>query len=534
MSILSRSLLSRKRVALLACGALLALGAGSWRKATQPGDHAFHQENVLGTSFALQVQGATPAAAAQAEAAALAEIDRLQAKLSSYDEKSEFRRWAATQGEAVAVSPELFAVLAGFDQWRGQTLGILNPAAQAGLQLWKEAARTGQEPAPAALASAVRRMNQPHWQLDPARQTARRLTAEPLVMNSFVKSFIAGRAAEAAQAALGEQARQATVVLNLGGDLVVRGSQPHAIRIADPQSAAENGPALSRIAVAGCAEQTCAIATSGHYRRGLWVNGKWHSHILDPRTGQTAAGIASATIAAPDPVAAGALATALTVLPLAEAEALLHAVSPKVPGLAYLLVSPQGEQRSNLGWQKLEALARATQAAAAPVNQALAAGPAPASWDPAYELEIQLELGRPDGGRYKRPFVAVWVEDQDKFPLRTIALWYDRPRWLPDLRLWYKQDRLRSLAEGNEIAESVASATRPSGKYTLRWDGKDSKGHYLKPGKYTICLEAAREHGTYQIIRQELVLPLQPKSMPLPGNLEISSASLSYHKAAGK
>jgi hypothetical protein len=44
----------------------------------------------------------------------------------------------------------------------------------------------------------------------------------------------------------------------------------------------------------------------------------------------------------------------------------------------------------------------------------------------------------------------------------------------------------------------VATATRPAGKYTLKWDGKDNAGKPVKPGKYTVILEAAREHGTYQ------------------------------------
>ena len=62
------------------------------------------------------------------------------------------------------------------------------------------------------------------------------------------------------------------------------------------------------------------------------------------------------------------------------------------------------------------------------------------------------------------------------------------------------------MAEGSDIAASTESATRPAGKYTLKWDGKDNTGKMVKPGKHTVNIEAAREHGTYQIVRQEAEL----------------------------
>ena len=57
--------------------------------------------------------------------------------------------------------------------------------------------------------------------------------------------------------------------------------------------------------------------------------------------------------------------------------------------------------------------------------------------------------------------------------VRTLNLWYEKDSWLPELRNWYRDDRMRAMAEGSDIAGSVASATRPPGNYTLKWDGKD-------------------------------------------------------------
>ena len=100
--------------------------------------------------------------------------------------------------------------------------------------------------------------------------------------------------------------------------------------------------------------------------------------------------------------------------------------------------------------------------------------------------------------------LSAWVEDKDKYPVRTLALWFKGERWLPDLRAWHHSDQLRALAEGSDITTSVSSATRSPGKYTLKWDGKDNGGKLVKAGKYTVYIEAAREHGTYQLMKQEI------------------------------
>src|SRR4051812_23040127 len=82
-------------------------------------------DHVLGTSLELKFEARSAEDAAVAEKAALAEIDRLNTILSGYDASSEFSRWQATRGEPVRVSPELFAVLALFDQWRERTGGAV-------------------------------------------------------------------------------------------------------------------------------------------------------------------------------------------------------------------------------------------------------------------------------------------------------------------------------------------------------------------------------------------------------------------------
>ena len=145
------------------------------------------------------------------------------------------------------------------------------------------------------------------------------------------------------------------------------------------------------------------------------------------------------------------------------------------------------------------------------------------------ELTVSVELARLDG-RARRPYFAAWVEDADKFPVRTMALWFQRERWLPELRAWYRSDRLRAMAEGTDITRSVSSATRSPGHYTLQWDGKDNQGKLVKPGKYTVYIECAREHGGYDLFHREIDFNGTPAKAQLPGGSEIASAALDYHK----
>jgi hypothetical protein len=347
-------------------------------------------------------------------------------------------------------------------------------------------------------------MQAEHWRIDRAAGTAVHLDDAPIALNSFVKSYIAGRAADAALAS-----GATGVLLNLGGDLVARGALTERVAIADPAADAENDTPLDLLHI-----QNRAVATSGGYRRGVTIDGQHISHLFDPRTAEPALHVASATVIAQDAVEAGALATAFAVMQPAETAAL----AARMRHVDYMLVLPDGSRVASPGWSLQQAphIVRA-----AYISRATA----PTQLD----LLITLELARISDPRYRRPYVSVWVEDKDHFPVKTIALWFEKARWLPDLKSWYHDDQIRALAEGTDLSTTISSATRPPGKYTLRWDGKDNAGKPVKPGHYTICIEAAREHGSYQIIRQEIDFDGRTaRQVTLPGGTEIGGVTLDY------
>jgi thiamine biosynthesis lipoprotein len=475
-----------------------------------------HFENVLGTSMEIKLIATSPSDADRAESAALAEIARLNGILSGYDKTSEFSRWAHTHGEAVRISPELHEVLQLWDVWRERTGGALNPAAEAIGRVWKKAEAAGEMPSADDMADAAAAAREPQWRLEKSG-AATRLTDTPLMLNSFTKSYIVERAAAVALHMSGVTG----VVLNIGGDLVVRGAAADDINVVDPRADAENSDPLAVLHVGDR-----AVATSGNYRRGYDIAGQHFSHIVDPRTGRTAEGILGATVVAPHAVDAGALATAFCVLSPEESRALAESV----PGVEYFLVGSNGEQYVSAGWNGLQAPRPQLIAAAVPQSKSAVPSTDSSQWNSAFELTINVEIPQVQGFGARRPYVAVWIEDKDHFPVRTLSVMFEKTRWLNELRAWYRDDRLRSMAEGNEILNSVTSATRSPGKYTFKWDGKDDSGKLVKAGKYTVLVEAAREHGGYTLDRREMNFNGESAQVQLPADAELGAVSFDYHK----
>ena len=125
--------------------------------------------------------------------------------------------------------------------------------------------------------------------------------------------------------------------------------------------------------------------------------------------------------------------------------------------------------------------------------------------------------------------MAIWIENSNKETVKNLALWFNKPKWLPDLKSWYLKN-YASYNTGQSDLSTISSATRPPGEYALKWDMKDDKGNSVPPGKYTVYIEAAREHGTYQLIKQEIDCRNKAQSIQIKGNVEIAAASLEYKK----
>jgi thiamine biosynthesis lipoprotein ApbE len=439
-------------------------------------------ENILGTSLDMKIAAQTFALAENAEAHVLTEISRLQQILGSTGSHNEFARWMkSSKGEAVVVSAEISEVLNLFDDWNARTNGAINAASEEVARHWKDGDVD---------------VNEAHWAL--GEGTAMRLTDAELRLHTFTKGYVMEKAAAVAMASPGVNG----LVLNVGGDILVKGDWTEPVRVSDPRLDAENGASLGVVSLANK-----SIATSGNYRRGEALDGQWFSHIMDPRTGKPAQDVISATVIHSDAVTAGALATAFNVLSVAESKDL----AANYQDLEYLIVTKNGEQIASESWS-----------GASPETSISMVNLKEKFWAANQELLINIQVADLGGGA-RRPYVAVWVEDSNHKPVRRLALWYRKPRWLPDLRSFSEAQR-----ESPIDLMSITSATRSAGNYSLVWDGKNDQGQFVEQGNYTIYIEAAREHGTYQLMKQSMKFDGKAKTQAIAGNEELSSASLVY------
>jgi hypothetical protein len=179
---------------------------------------------------------------------------------------------------------------------------------------------------------------------------------------------------------------------------------------------------------------------------------------------------------------------------------------------------------------------------AAAVVSSLAAGRAlaqparrprpPARWDERYEVVIGFEVNQAIS-RVHKPYVAVSIEDARGNPVRTISLWVDKnkgERWIAELHRWVRNERERQRASGGDLVQTVSSATRVAGVYSVVWNGRDDRGQPVEQGDYFVCIECNRQNGTYQLLRAPFTFAAAPFYAPVKGNYEIIGISVEYRE----
>ncbi len=469
-------------------------------------DFCFRHEHVLGTSLELRIEAPTAEMAAAAERTSLAEIDRLAKALSGYDAESEFMRWQASAADAEKLSRDLAVVLARAEHWRRATDGAFDVRAAAIADLWKQAAALGRAPSDEERRTLVAKLANPPYALAPG-DVARRNDSLPLTLDGLAKGYILDVVCETV-AARHPEIRNFTI--NIGGDLRKLGEKQLQVSITDPADAAEGAAPLERISLA----RPFAMATSGNYRRYLTVAGRRYSHLVDPRTALPVDDIASATVIAPNAIDADALATAVSVLAPEEGLALIESLED----VECQLVLADGRILTTRGWPS----------SAAPRLRLVST-----SGDVKPGLWVHFTLNRQDDGIYRRPYVAIWLENAEGFPVKTALLWIKTdgsgPTWHREISRWYRNDRTRKQAENTDLIGTISSATRGPGEYQARFDGTDNTGKPLPHGKYRLYLEVAREYGSYRLIRASVEITGRPiPRTELKSNVEIGNPWYEY------
>ncbi len=511
-------------LALLAASLLLLVPAARADGDVAARPFTFDRDDVLGTSFRLIVLCASQEEAAACERRALDAIEAHRRVLSTWEPESELSRLNAlpwTERKDVELSPTLGSALKQALRWHGRTGGVFDVYLGELHDLWREAARTGQEPPAAELARlAEAARGGPGFSVARRRVGTRSvelLTCERagrFDVDGFAKGLIIDQALAAA--VRGAQGLEGAL-LEVGGDLRTWGSgapgmrAPWTVDVADPAEPADNAPPLCRIAL-----RDRAVASSGGYARPLQVGGRRRMQIFDPRTGRPAEHVLGATVVAADAAAADALATTLCVLPPDEGLKVAAACEAEC-----LIVDREGKRHASPGWQALET-----------------GGPA-RGWPEGFRVDVELTLvnSTPDARKFKRHYLAAWVEDEAGQRVRLLALWANgrELKYLRDLEAFWNEGWVGSGgADDPGALRASTRATRLPGQYTLTWDGADDDGHAVPQGRYRVRLEVNREHGPPNgregCTEAELVLTCgqEPSTARAPDQPELAGVSARY------
>jgi thiamine biosynthesis lipoprotein len=268
--------------------------------------------------------------------ATVKEMSRLESVLSAHAAGSDVYKLNTAATAPRVVSDETFAVLERAKQVYERSQGAFDVTVGALMRAWGFGTDARAVPSPAALAEALTGVGFEHVEMDVSQRTVRLTHPNTqLDLGGVAKGYIVD------QAILFLAQRGVThAFVEAGGDVRVLGGfpgqfiweRPRAVRIGVQH------PTQPDALIAVVSTYGGAVLTSGDYERYFIQDGVRYTHIVDPRTGMTVRGIASATIVAPEAALADAIATAAMVLNVEQGIALIESF----PGVMGLLVTEDG------------------------------------------------------------------------------------------------------------------------------------------------------------------------------------------------
>lgn len=312
-----------------------------------------------------------------------------------------------------------------------------------------------------------------------------------LDLDGIAKGHAIDRALQAARRVPGVEG----LMVDVGGDLRAWGRSPSPagwrVGVADPARLQDNAEPAEVLAIA-----EGALAYSGPGLRG--------PHVL--RADGTPS-LVSAAVFAPTARDADALSTALCAMPSAEGVALVE----RLDGFEAQVIDADGRRQASPGWAAL-------------AGPRLIPAQAPSAWPAGFRLVIDYEIPRRSNPTAQRPYVAIWITDQAGAPVRTLMLMGADERFIDENFIWWRRvGRAMGAA-----ADAVARPTRLPGRYSLEWDGRDDKGRPAPQGRYTVHIEASREHGGHGYQTFDVAVGAQAVSVQQPADDELGPGTVRY------
>jgi thiamine biosynthesis lipoprotein len=460
--------------------------------------HRFSHGNALGTSLTVLVRG-SDTDAARIDQVVIREVARLEQVFSSYREDSELSQINRrdTQSET-PVSDDFLALVSLCEQWQSALKKAFSCRMGRVIERWNEYEASQERPDRISIRAIARQAHQSAY-------TSTELTAglpNPDYDWSFgaiAKGFILDKALSAARkAAPGVEA----IGLDIGGDTRYWQSPevgaPWSVSVAVPGLPDDSGThTLGTVQV-----RSGAVAYSGNDSRARKIQRSEYGHILTPRDGWPKANAVSAVVVADSATTADVLATALTAMDVSVA---LDWINER-DEYAALLVDEDGRQYASNNWyQTFTSSASAAESVMA---------------------RIQFEIPTFDVAEYRQPYLAIWVENDQREVVKNLLILGQSEQWMEKNRTWWRvQGR-----DYPQLLQGVVRTTRRPGTYDVIWNGRDEFGDVLPSGNYTVYAEAVREHGGHEKLAIRIKLGEKLESITKKGKSEI--ASFSYESLA--
>ena len=294
---------------------------------------------LMGSRFDFGAYAKTQRTADSAVAAGIAEVERIEALISSWRPSSQTSAVNDAAGQnAVTVDRELLELVRRGLRLSELTHGAFDLTAGGLRGVYRFGGQDTVLPSPEVLATALQRVDYRAIEVDVANSTLR--LARPgmrIGFGAIGKGYAANRALTIMRGFAGVTG----AVANASGDMATWGSdgsgRPWTIGIADPR---HPGKVIGQVQLTNM-----AIVTSGDYEKFFTAGGQRYAHILDPRTALPTTEVMSATVVCPDAKLADALATSLFVLGPMEGIALVD----HLKNVEALIIDHRGELHRSSG-----------------------------------------------------------------------------------------------------------------------------------------------------------------------------------------
>ena len=262
---------------------------------------------LMGSRFEITVIEEDETVAWNAINAAIEEIERIEALISSWDPNSQTSALNQNAGlKPLKVDSELYQLVSRAKKISILTNGAFDISYASMDKIWKFDGTMNQVPDKIEVAQSVEKIDFNRISLNKELGT---VYLEDAGMKIGFGAIGKGYAANRGRLVMQDLGIKNGIV-NAGGDLMAWGTdeyeKPWRVAIADPK---DKGQAIGWLNI-----QNMSVVTSGNYEKFVVIDNEKYSHIIDPRTGYPVKGLKSVTIVCPDAELADALATSVFVM----------------------------------------------------------------------------------------------------------------------------------------------------------------------------------------------------------------------------